>query len=466
MNLGNIAGLVSAPLKTKGWNFVRNTLTSTAVSLVSPSTIIGPSNNNLTITAGSFPVTATARRPRTLNIIGANSVGSPDYNVSNGIINILAGNATFNTQTTNGGNIIIKAGLSNSYLGSTSGDGGSVEISAGTGGDGNNANVNGYLLIYTPDALANGVSATSSGYTPGDITIQAGGANHTAANTNNGAALRLTTRMGSSRPNGYTAAAANGGPIVITLGTGGSAASTVTGIGGNGGSYTISGGAGGNATGAGGTHTGGTGSAIIVSSGVGGTATSASGTRTGGNSGSITLSTGQGGAGTTVNGDSGSITISTGLAGAGAGSAGTSGSILFNTGSTNQITISPARTTITNEAKIERAAVLETSSTSIQLDVTNYAGMVINCTATSAVTITLPTTNVPVGYNVVVIRSGTGTITFVEGTVTVGGAANVIRSYNSLKSIDGVNSVASLICLKSGSSGVSAEYNLSGSLIA
>ena len=180
----------------------------------------------------------------------------------------------------------------------------------------------------------------------------------------------------------------------------------------------------------------------------------------------------QNASGTDVNASSISRYID-GCRGTGTGS---SGNIVFRTGTpgassatlntlVESVTISPARTTITNEAKTERAAILETSSTSIQLDVTNYAGMVINCTATSAVTITLPTTNVPVGYNVVVIRSGTGTITFVEGTVTVGGAANVIRSYSNFKSIDSYSS-ASLICLKSGSSGVSAEYSLSGGLIA
>ena len=422
MNSGTIAGLTSAPLKTKGWNFISKTLTSTAVSLVSPATIVGPSDNNLTVTSGSFSVTSTARRPRNLNLIGANSVGSPDYTASAGSINLLAGNATFVTQASSGGNIIIKAGLSNSYLGSTSGNGGNVEISSGTGGDGNNANANGYLLIYTPDALANGVSATSSGYTPGDLTILAGGANYTAGGTNlnRGGNINITTRMGNSRSSVNGTICGNGGAIICTLGNGGSGASAVTGLGGNGGSYTISGGAGGNATGAGGTQTGGNGSAISFTSGGGGAAVSASGTRTGGNSGAITLSTGQGGNGTTVNGNSGSITISTGLAGAGAGSAGVSGSILFNTGSTNQITISPEITTITNQTRIQKLYIPATdNSLTPTLNATD-AGNIISYTNSSPITLSLPSVGtVSVGYQVVIIQDGAGLITIANNGNTV-----------------------------------------------
>ena len=441
MNSGTIAGLTSAPLKTKGWNLVQKTVTSSGTvswksGLGAITQILGPADTVFKI---STPNTSTpSDTTKALTISTGNSLIGTDPQAYAGDLTVQAGG---------GGN----GGILKLYGGSGPYNGG-----RGTGQAwGGHITLNGNSGWIAGSVFINGGQGGNYNSNGGNITLTSGTVQYINSVPGN---ISLITSPGG-------VGLSNGGELTNTTGSG-SSNTTANAVGWIGGTYKITTGAGGAGTATTGTTTGGAGGAIILTSGAGGTATSVTtGTKTGGNSGSIALSTGQGGAGTTVNGDSGSITISTGLAGAGAGSAGVSGSILFNTGSTNQITISPARTTITNEAKIERAAVLETSSTFIQLDVTNYAGMVINCTASSAVTITLPTTNVPLGYNVVVIRSGTGTITFVEGTVAVGGAANIIRSYSNFKSIDSYSS-ASLICLKSGSSGVSAEYSLSGGLLA
>jgi hypothetical protein len=413
MNSGTIAGLTSAPLKTKGWNNLQKTVTSSGTvswksGLGAINQIFGPNDQDLTISSAKPAQVVSSSAGKHFQLkAGSATIGTGPSDAYGGSVYITAGDsvAPF-SPAMEGGFVSIKGGKNNDNA-----TGGEIIVWGGAGGTGK----------YNGNTLFNGISLI------GNRPI------YVATNDPaSGGSQQITIKTGNGGGAGSTGA--GGGPIAISTGSG----PTFAGL-------TVGGDTG----------------VLSLTTGNGGRASAG----TGGASGAITITTGAGGVGTTVNGGSGSITISTGLAGAGAGSAGTSGSILFNTGSTNQITISPARTTITNEAKIERAAILETSSTSIQLDVTNYAGMVINCTATSAVTITLPTTNVPVGYNVVVIRSGTGTITFVEGTVTVGGAANVIRSYSNFKSIDSYSS-ASLICLKSGSSGVSAEYSLSGGLIA
>ena len=407
MNSGTIAGLTSAPLKTKAWSNIKKTITSSGVvswktGLGSIAQILGPSDQDLIINSGKLaipnPVVTTAGKNLILNA-GAAVKGSDLGGAYGGSTYITAGDTFSEFGTWSGGFTSIKGGKGNG--GTYSGE---IIVWGGYGGNNTNGNTGGYgvsitgsspIFIGPLDSGGGGSSVNikaassggggSTGYDGGYVSIISGNAQSTFTNMN---------------PPG------NGGPITFTAGNGGRAS----------------------------TGTGGTGGSITITSGNGGLLST-----TQGNSGNITLATG------------------TGLV---------AGSIFLTTGSTTPVTISSTLTKITNPAKIEVIKVSDNNNTAIQLDVTNYAGTVINCTSTSNVTITLPTTNVPVGYNVTVIRSGTGTVTFVEGTVTVGGAANIIKSYNSLKSIDGVNSTATLICLNSGSSGVSAEYNLSGSLIA
>ena len=434
MNSGTIAGLTSAPLKTKGWNLVQKTATSSGTvswksGLGAISQILGPIDQGLTLKTPN----ASAANPliaKPIFIAGGDSFLTSTGLEYGGAITI-AGGVGYS-----GGTVIVKGGNSG-------GIGGTITC-AGSRGAGGNVTIEGGLAsAYTTQGgsvfIKSGAPNYGAGATPGNISIApADGWRQTGMSMND--------------------QQSSGGTITLTLGAGGSTINAAVNgngaTGANGGLFSVIGGKGGDSVGStADTQTGGVGSVISITSGIGGSASGAgAGLRVGGKSGSITISTGQAGSGTNTNGDSGSITISTGLAGAGAGSAGVSGSILFNTGSTNQITISPARTTITNEAKIERAViVLNSNSTTATLNI-NDAGTIINCTSSTDFTINLPSTAMPVGYNLMVIQSGTGKITFAANT-------NTLNSFGGLVSTAGIHSAVSLVCT------ASQVYNLSGNLV-
>jgi hypothetical protein len=77
---------------------------------------------------------------------------------------------------------------------------------------------------------------------------------------------------------------------------------------------------------------------------------------------------------------------------------------------------------------------------------------VIRCTASSAVTITVPST-LAAGFSCMIIQAGTGRVTLQAG------AGTTINSFGSLLSTAGQHAPASLIRVASG------MYNLSGNLV-
>ena len=399
MNSGTIAGLTSAPLKTKGWNLVQKTATSSGTvswksGLGAISQILGPADQELKINAGKSPSPFPAFSTAGKNLIlsgGAGVKGADSGSVYGGSTYILAGDSAAEYGAYSGGFTSIKGGKSNGGI-----YGGEIIVWGGYGSGGVNGNTNAY-----------GVSVTGSG------TIFIGSVD------SGGAAANVIIKPGISGGAGSTAY--DGSKVEITSG---SCQTSYAGM-----------------------NPPGTGGPVTITAGNGGRAS----TGTGGTGGSVTITSGSGGINSVTNGNSGAITIATGLPGTG-GTGGVSGSILFNTGSTNQITISPARTTITNEAKIERAViVLNSNSTTATLNI-NDAGTIINCTSSTDFTINLPSTAMPVGYNLMVIQSGTGKITFAANT-------NTLNSFGGLVSTAGIHSAVSLVCT------ASQVYNLSGNLV-
>lgn len=114
--------------------------------------------------------------------------------------------------------------------------------------------------------------------------------------------------------------------------------------------------------------------------------------------------------------------------------------------STNNLSdVSDAPTSVTN-----LTTVIDNSNTSITL-ADSDSGKIINCTAATAVTITIPSTLLA-DFNVLIIRSGVGSVTFVAG------GGSTVNSYNSLLSLAGQHASASIVRTASG------VYNLSGNL--
>lgn len=114
--------------------------------------------------------------------------------------------------------------------------------------------------------------------------------------------------------------------------------------------------------------------------------------------------------------------------------------------STNNLSdVSSKSSSVTNLTTIT-----DNSNTSITLSDSD-SGKIINCTAASAVSIEIPST-LSSGFNVLVIQSGAGAVTFVAGS----GAT--VNSYNSFLSISGQHGAASIVRTDS------ATYNLSGNL--
>jgi hypothetical protein len=95
--------------------------------------------------------------------------------------------------------------------------------------------------------------------------------------------------------------------------------------------------------------------------------------------------------------------------------------------------------------------IADNSATAITLADTDN-NRVIRCTASSAVTITVPST-LAAGFSCMIIQSGTGRVTFQAGS----GAT--INSFGNLLATAGQHAPASLMRLASG------VYNLSGNLI-
>jgi hypothetical protein len=94
--------------------------------------------------------------------------------------------------------------------------------------------------------------------------------------------------------------------------------------------------------------------------------------------------------------------------------------------------------------------VTDTASTSITLTAAD-SGKILRCTASSAVTINMPSTDPAGNFSVAVIRAGTGSVTFAANGKT-------INSYNNALSIAGQHAWASVIRVASNT------YNLSGTL--
>jgi hypothetical protein len=95
--------------------------------------------------------------------------------------------------------------------------------------------------------------------------------------------------------------------------------------------------------------------------------------------------------------------------------------------------------------------IADKSATAITLADTDN-NRVIRCTASSAVTLTVPST-LAAGFSCMIIQAGTGRVTFVAGS----GAT--INSFGNLVATAGQHAPASLMRVASG------VYNLSGNLI-
>ena len=133
----------------------------------------------------------------------------------------------------------------------------------------------------------------------------------------------------------------------------------------------------------------------------------------------------------------GKVTGATGPAGP-TGSTGPQGAV-GATGATGATGPEPSLTIANNAA------------TSITLANTDN-NRVVRCTASSAVTITVPST-LATGFSCMVIQAGTGQVTFAQGS----GAT--INSFGNLLRTAGQHAPASLMCVASG------VYNLSGNLV-
>jgi len=94
--------------------------------------------------------------------------------------------------------------------------------------------------------------------------------------------------------------------------------------------------------------------------------------------------------------------------------------------------------------------VTDTASTSITLTAAD-SGKILRCTASTAVTINMPSTDPAGNFSVAVIRSGTGSVTFAANGKT-------LNSYNNALAIAGQHAWASVIRVAANT------YNLSGTL--
>ena len=347
MNLGNIAGLVSAPLKTKGVNYVLNNVTLNSPLTWSPvslntkpiTQIIGTIYSNLTISIPSITKAATICKSISFTA-GANF----DYSTGNEY----GGNILINAGKAYRGGTVRIAGGDGPYSGEV-GEGAVVQASGANGGQGG--------TLY----LSGGGAQNSAGNNGGDVVINTAAARWLGAPTFPG---NVYISTGNGNPaNQVNNWQSTGGVIRIVTGNGGNTVNPTTNGGGStgaaGGNLILSGGFGGNSTGVVSTaQTGGSGASVSIFSGNGGTAivATSSGTRTGGNSGIISIITGAGGNGITINGNSGSLILGTGIPGnyALSGAAvGTAGSINLNPGTTNVLTISSTAIRATQPLNLE-----------------------------------------------------------------------------------------------------------------
>ena len=113
--------------------------------------------------------------------------------------------------------------------------------------------------------------------------------------------------------------------------------------------------------------------------------------------------------------------------------------------SNNLSDLSNKATSVTNLTTI-----VDNANTSITLS-NSDSGTIINCTASSAVSIEIPN-NLSSGFNVLIIQSGTGSVTFVAGS------GSTLNSYNSYLTISGRHGAASIIRTDT------SIYNISGNL--
>ena len=389
MNSGIIAGLVSAPLKTKGVNYIQNAVTLTSpltwavggslsgntvgaiVGLKPITQIIGTTFSNLTISIPAITKASTANKgiyitagtnfDTSADAYGGNIVIQAGKAYRAGIVRIVGGEGPYTGSPAQGAVIQLNGG---NVVGGSGGSGGHLYLSGGTCQ--NQVGASGGDVIITSGI---GIPANQTSY-PGNIYISSGVgnvANNVNDNQTNGGIVRITTGNGGNTVNPTT----NGG---------GSTGS-------HGGSFILSGGFGGNSIGVVSTaQTGGSGASISIFSGNGGTAivATSSGTRIGGNSGPISIITGAGGSGITINGNSSSLILGTGLAGAGIGTPGVVGSIRLNPGSTNVLTISATAIRATQTLNLENG----TTSNSMYVyntytDATTYERGYLNWSSTT-----------------------------------------------------------------------------------
>jgi len=80
------------------------------------------------------------------------------------------------------------------------------------------------------------------------------------------------------------------------------------------------------------------------------------------------------------------------------------------------------------------------------------AGTIINSTSATAITITLPATDMPAGYNVMVIQSGAGAVTIAAG-------GNTLQSFGGASATAGQHAACSIVRT------AASAYNLSGNLV-
>ena len=108
---------------------------------------------------------------------------------------------------------------------------------------------------------------------------------------------------------------------------------------------------------------------------------------------------------------------------------------------------------LTTSIKPELAATTSSASTTITLD-SSHAGTILLCSAATAISILLPTAGtVSAGYNVLVIQTGDGQISF-------GANSNTLNSYDNLLKTAGKHASATIVCT------ATSTFNLAGNLVA
>lgn len=96
-------------------------------------------------------------------------------------------------------------------------------------------------------------------------------------------------------------------------------------------------------------------------------------------------------------------------------------------------------------------ATTSTTATSLELDAT-HSGTVIFVSGVATISLPATSPGVPIGYNVMIIQTGTG-------AVTVSANGNTLNSFSNKLKLAGQHAAASLICTAANT------FNLSGNLI-